>query len=164
MAADAIRLRRLLESDQPLLWEALYLALHVPPGAAAYSKDVVRKPELAGYVDGWMQARGELGFAACDRETVVGVAWLRLWAGDWRGFGFVDETTPELSMAVWPDYRGRGVGSALLARTLEAAAERFTSVSLSVDLSNPARRLYERFGFRAIEKPTAGSVIMLKSM
>ena len=39
----------------------------------------------------------------------IGAAWLRLLKGDERGYGHVDDETPELGMAVLPAYRGRGV-------------------------------------------------------
>ena len=54
------------------------------------------------------------------------------------------------NLAVRPDYRGRGYGSALLAHALEkGAVEGATRATLEVRRSNEdARRLYERFGFR----------------
>jgi ribosomal-protein-alanine N-acetyltransferase len=53
------------------------------------------------------------------------------------------------NLAVDPPWRQRGVGSALLTFVLEqAAAEGATRATLEVRRSNdPARRLYERFGF-----------------
>ena len=46
-------------------------------------------------------------------------------------------------------YRGRGLGTALFARSIEAARGKFDRVRLGVFATNvAARRLYERFGFR----------------
>jgi ribosomal protein S18 acetylase RimI-like enzyme len=50
---------------------------------------------------------------------------------------------------VAPGYRGQGLGTRLLAELLAAPAAR-GPVSLSVSADNPARRLYERFGFRPV--------------
>ena len=47
--------------------------------------------------------------------TVLGVAWVRLL----RGYGHVDDDTPELSIAVAEAHRGRGIGSALHATMLD---------------------------------------------
>jgi ribosomal-protein-alanine N-acetyltransferase len=44
----------------------------------------------------------------------IGAAWLRLWSKDEQGYGFVDVHTPELSMAVRPEFRGQGIGTLLL--------------------------------------------------
>jgi ribosomal protein S18 acetylase RimI-like enzyme len=48
------------------------------------------------------------------------------------------------------EYRGRGIGTKLLGRILDRARAAGRSVSIHVELENPARRLYERLGFAAI--------------
>jgi ribosomal protein S18 acetylase RimI-like enzyme len=91
----------------------------------------------------------------------VGAAWLRLLAGERRGYGHVDDDTPELSIAVLPDFRNQGIGSRLLDLLMKDAVERFNKISLSVTKENPARRLYKRFGFEETEEHE-NDVIMLK--
>jgi ribosomal protein S18 acetylase RimI-like enzyme len=74
---------------------------------------------------------------------------------------------PELSIGVAAEARGRGVGSALLDALLTLARERgYRAVSLSVDRRNPARRLYERKGFRdaGISDPSDSSVTMIAQL
>ena len=44
-------------------------------------------------------------------------------ARDQPGYGFVDEETPELAIAVVPSRRGRGIGDALLKALYERAKE-----------------------------------------
>jgi GNAT superfamily N-acetyltransferase len=134
--------------DEPLLREMLYLALFVPPGSSPLPKEVVETPELARYVRRWGREH-DLGAVALHPTPggSIGAAWLRLWAPDDRGYGYCDAETPELSMAVLPAYRGRGVGSRLLDYLLRAADERHRAISLSVSADNPAQRLYRRFGF-----------------
>jgi ribosomal protein S18 acetylase RimI-like enzyme len=104
----------------------------------------------------------DLGFAAEENGRLIGAAWLRRWPSSERGFGFVDVETPELSMALLPKYRGRGLGTRLLRHLLSTAAERYDAVSLSVSVSNPARRLYEREGFTPVSEPDGGSITMVK--
>jgi ribosomal protein S18 acetylase RimI-like enzyme len=77
---------------------------------------------------------------------LLGAAWVRQLSGEEPGYGYVDDDTPELSVAVARRRRGRGVGTALLARLLESVPR----CSLSVDDRNPAVRLYARFGFEVI--------------
>ncbi|MEM1127772.1 MAG: GNAT family N-acetyltransferase [Bacteroidota bacterium] len=153
--------RLLTPNDEAVLWTALYHALHVPPGADPFPADIVHRPDLALYVAGWMQRPGDLGVAAESPDGPVGAAWLRCWPGPPHGYGFVDTATPELSMALLPAYRGRGVGTALLRRLLAEAAGQFDGVSLSVSASNPARRLYERAGFVVLHADRS-SVTMVK--
>ena len=157
------RIRPLTRGDQAFLWTALYHALHVPPGAGPLPLRVVRQPEIARYAAGWLERPGDVGFIAELGEEPVGAAWLRRWGDGERGFGFVSPETPELSMSLVPAYRGRGIGTALLRRVLAEAEREAEAVSLSVSQSNPARRLYERAGFRAVGEPGGGSLTMLKT-
>jgi ribosomal protein S18 acetylase RimI-like enzyme len=72
----------------------------------------------------------------------------------------VDESIPELTIAVVPSRRGRGFGEELLAGLLERARqEGYEALSLSVEKENPALRLYERFGFRPVSE-IGDSVVM----
>ncbi len=84
--------------------------------------------------------------------------------GERAGYGFVDEETPELSIAVVPSRRGKGIGDELLDALLEQArADGFTQVSLSVEPDNPALRLYERHGFEKVGE-SGGSATMLATL
>jgi len=145
------RIRPATPEDEPLLWEMLYLALFVPAGSPPLPRDVVHHPDVARYVRQWGREH-DLGVVALhpDRDEPIGAAWLRLWAADDRGYGYVDAETPELSMAVLPQHRGQGVGTRMLAYLLRAADERHGAVSLSVSAGNPAMRLYRRHGFAVI--------------
>ena len=103
---------------------------------------------VALYVKAWGR-RGDTAVIALDNGFPVGAAWYRLFTARLPGFGFVDEKTPELAIAVVPNARGRGVGSALLDTLLERArGEGHAAVSLAVDRENAgAIALYERHGF-----------------
>ncbi len=102
------------------------------------------------YVKGWGR-RGDAGVVALVGGFPVGAAWYRLFRSDRAGYGFVDEQTPELAIAVVPSARGQGVGSALLeALLVRARSEGHAAVSLSVDrLNEGAIELYGRHGFVA---------------
>jgi GNAT superfamily N-acetyltransferase len=164
MASKNFFIRAASVEDQEFLREMLYQSLYVPEGGVSFPLDVVTRPELAKYVEGWGGA-GDLGVVAVDSRDgdLLGAAWLRLLAGDERGYGYANDATPELAIAVRPEHRGRGVGTALLERLLEAARSVYASVSLSVSSDNPAVRLYERMGF---ERAGGGgaSVVMIKSL
>lgn len=152
-------IRLLTTEDEPFLWEMLYQALHVPEGQPAPPREVIRLPELARYVQGWGR-EGDCGLlvsdAAADRP--VGAVWLRLMVGEGKGYGYIDDNTPELSIAVLPEYRGQGIGTQLLAHLFGSECGG-SFVSLSVSVGNSAVRLYERFGF-AVISTSAGSLTM----
>jgi len=66
-----------------------------------------------------------------------------------------------VDIALMPAWRGRGLGTALLAAVLAEAARGASAVYLSVDPRNPARRLYQRLGFIAAdEEPNAATIGM----
>ena len=76
-------------------------------------------------------------------------------------YGHVDDQTPSLAISLLPSYRGRGIGTALL-RSLFGllSAQGFGHVSLSVQKTNPAVRLYRRLGFYTVRE-TEEEYIML---
>ncbi len=55
-----------------------------------------------------------------------------------------------VDITLLPEHRGRGIGGALLRQVLEQGRASGRSVSIHVELENPARRLYERLGFAEI--------------
>ncbi len=115
------------------------------------------------YVQAWGR-RGDAGVIALDQGFPVGAAWYRLFRKDAPGYGFVDEQTPELAIAVVPSRRGRGIGEELLRGLLDRAREEgFGAISLGVERRNPARRLYERFGFRTVAEPRAGRSLLMRA-
>ena len=59
-----------------------------------------------------------------------------------------------VDVALLPPFRGRGIGSGLLAELLAEADRDGRSVSLHVEETNPARHLYARLGFVPVaERP-----------
>ena len=151
-------------ADEPFLWEMLYQALYAPEGSAPFPRDVVRHPAISRYVQGWGRP-DDSGFLAVEgnREQPVGATWIRLLTGDNKGYGYVDDATPELSIAVMPEHRGRGVGTSLLLHLLSAVKGRYPAISLSVSADNPALRLYQRLGF-AVVKTSGTSLTMRKAL
>ena len=162
-AIGDLSVRPLEGTDEPLLRRYLHLAVFVPPGQLPPPVDIVDAPELLRYVEGWGRA-GDLGVLALDGEgRDMGAAWVRLWLPGDEGYGFLDRSTPELSLAVRAGWRGRGIGTRLLERLLERVAGEFAAVSLSVSAENPAVRLYRRFGFEVVST-TGGSLTMRKQL
>jgi ribosomal protein S18 acetylase RimI-like enzyme len=125
--------------------------------------DAPMEDSVQRYVNGWGRP-GDAAVIAVERTGPVGAAWYRLFRADEPGYGFVDEDTPELSIAVVPGRRGRGYGDELLVALLDRARKSgYERVSLSVAQDNPARKLYERHGFREVGE-TGGSLTMVADL
>src|SRR2546426_663893 len=100
------------------------------------------------YVQNWGRP-GDAGVLALEGPHAYGAAWYRLFSADEPGFGFVDEHTPELTIAVVPSRRGKGTGKELLEALLaRARADGFAAISLSTDPAQAS--YYERFGFEPV--------------
>jgi len=152
-------IRLLKKSDESILWDMFYYAIYVREGEKALPRDIVNLPELSHYVENWGK-EGDFGFLAIDEQnTPVGSVWLRQFSEGNEGFGFIDNATPELSIAVIPTYRGRGIGTALMNNIIESYSSK-SRISLSVTDVNPARRLYKRFGFNEVSQ-TGNSITMI---
>lgn len=145
-------LRPLTSTDESFLWEMLYEAIYIPEGHPKPERTILQEPALAHYVAGWGKQPGDEGIVAVDTLSgqPVGVVWLRLFSAADPGWGFVDASTPEASIALLPAYRGQGIGTALLSALIAQLHGRYSALSLSVDPLNPAMHLYERLGFTTI--------------
>jgi ribosomal protein S18 acetylase RimI-like enzyme len=56
-----------------------------------------------------------------------------------------------MDIALLPEYRGSGIGGAIIEDLLREAAQLKKTVTLHVERFNPALRLYHRLGFRVAE-------------
>ena len=118
---------------------------------------------LSRYVDNWGRP-GDLAVIAHETGNRVGAAWLRVFRASEPGYGFVDENTPELSIAVVPSRRRHGLGQELMDALLEGArAGGHGAVSLSVEAGSAAVGFYERNGFTQVREQDGG-VVMLKRL
>ena len=113
------------------------------------------------YVRNWGRP-GDAGVLALEGPHPYGAAWYRVFTADEPGFGFVDERTPELTIAVVPSHRGKGAGKELLEALLDRArTDGYEAVSLSTDRDQAA--WYERLGFETVGE-TPHAVTMLKRL
>jgi ribosomal protein S18 acetylase RimI-like enzyme len=120
---------------------------------------------VARYVKGWGRP-GDTVLIAMEDGFPVGAAWYRLFRRDHPGYGFVDEETPELAIAVVPSRRGRGIGEALLDALCDRArAERYSALSLSVERGNePLLEFYEKHGFARVHEDGGDTVTMRREL
>ena len=144
-------IRQLTHEDEPILWEMLGYGLSSPENIPA-SRDVVRRPEVARSVQDWGRV-GDTGFVAHDKKNLVllGAAWLRCPTDR-------SDASPELALAVKPEHRRHGIGTALLTQLVRANPDHST-ISVSFVAGKPVLRLYERFGFKVVEQ-RADAVVM----
>ena len=122
---------------------------------------VLADPRYARYLAGWPR-RGDHGVVA-EQDGPLGAAWYRTFTEGSHGFGFVAENVPELAIAVIVSRRHEGIGRRLLLDLIGASeAQGHRALSLSVNLANPARGLYESVGFRRVGKARETAMTMIR--
>jgi ribosomal protein S18 acetylase RimI-like enzyme len=116
-------------------------------------KQVLSDPELAHYVAGWPRP-DDLGVIAVGVDgQPLGAAWLRWLTAEDPGYGHVADGVPELTIGVREEWRGRGVGRALLRELVRVAGEQgIERISLSVERANHAAKLYADEGFTVVKR------------
>jgi len=73
--------------DEPFLWEMLYQSLYVPDSNEPFSRDILKEPSIAKYLEGWGRS-GDLGFVArLNDGTPIGSVTARLFSEKNKGYG-----------------------------------------------------------------------------
>ena len=147
-----MHIRPVTKDDVPFLKKMLYEAARWNPDWPREPiEEVLADPVLVRYHAGWGR-EGDGGVLAEVDGQPVGACWYRVFADDEQGYGFIDEKTPELSLAVLPLHRRKGFGHALLhSAMVQAREEGFQALSLSVAAHNRSRMMYQRAGFNKVE-------------
>jgi ribosomal protein S18 acetylase RimI-like enzyme len=136
-------IRPAAQDDFDLLWDFLAMAAYEADAAAAKAV-----PFVAAHLEGWKRP-SDFGFIAEIAGKPVGAAWARHIPAEDNPF-YIDGRSPVVSIAVRDDTRGKGVGETLLRTLVDEAAARGLRLTLDVRETNPAKRLYERLGFRRV--------------
>jgi ribosomal protein S18 acetylase RimI-like enzyme len=139
-----ILIRSATRHDLGVLWDFLAIAAYEADASAAKAV-----PFAAAHLAGWQRSE-DFGFIAEIDAVAVGAAWARQFSRDEEPAFYVDGRTPEITIGVAERARGRGVGGMLLRELIAEATRRGVALCLNVRHDNPARRLYERIGFRLV--------------
>lgn len=149
-------------ADELFLKEMTYQAIYSPKGGGFLPRKILEEPAIRSYYADFGRA-GDLAFVALSDGQAVGAVWIRYATSAQKGYGFVRTDVPELTLAVLPAFRGRGIGTALLEKLLtHLQGTELEAVSLSVARSNPARSLYERHGFRIVKKQRNSCTMLIE--
>ena len=148
-----MNIRPATELDVQFLKKMLYEAARWNPDWPREPiEEVLADPMLVRYHDAWGRP-GDGGMLAEIDGEPVGAAWYRQFTKEVPGYGYVDDKVPELSIAVAPLHRRKGIGEALLRSCMvQAREEGFQALSLSVAAHNRSRMMYQRAGFEKVDE------------
>lgn len=127
-----------------MLYESIYI-----PENVKNKEELLNSPSIKKYYEEWGR-KGDTALIAIDENNqAVGAVWYRLFDESNKGYGYVDNRTPELGIAVTKEARGLGIGTLLMKQIMKQALEDgYKSLSLSVDPENTsAFYIYRQLGF-----------------
>jgi len=134
----------LRSSEQYLAKELLKYAV----GLNETQENLDNYPDLKQYERDFGSFGGDVGVYMIVDNKVAGGAWVRVLA---NGFGFVDHQTPELVIAVKPDFQKQGIGTEIIQQLFLEVSKVFSQISLSVSENASALGFFEKLGFTKIE-------------
>ena len=141
------QIRHMTSEEYPLLNDFLYQAIFIPEGVEPPPYEIIYQPELQVYTRDFGVSRHDRALAAVCGGKIVGAVWVRIMPD----YGHIDEETPSFAIALYPEYRGHGIGTALMREMLgELRDAGYAQASLSVQKANYAAKMYRKLGFAVI--------------
>lgn len=141
--------REIKKTEYPLLDSFLYEAIFIPEGMSPPPRLVINLPELQVYIKDFGAYKDDICFVAEADEKVIGAVWVR----DMKDYGHIEDGVPSFAISLFHDYRGKGIGTALMERMLcELKTRVYKKASLSVQKANYAVKMYLNSGFKVIDE------------
>lgn len=142
-------IREMNTTEYPLLNNFLYEAIFIPDGVEVPPKSIINSPELQVYVSDFGTQKHDHALLAEIDGKVVGAVWVRIM----NDYGHINDTTPSFAISLYKEYRGQGIGTALMQEmftTLRNAG--YKQASLSVQKANYAAKMYLKLGFEIVSE------------
>ena len=150
-------IREIQKQEYPLLDNFLYKAIFVPKGVEPPPKTIITSPELQVYIEYFGESKDDWGLVAEIGGKIVGAVWVRIM----NDYGHIDDETPSLAISLYKEYRGFGIGTAMMKEILALLKSHgYKQVSLSVQKANYAAKMYLKIGFE-IAKENEEEYIMV---
>ena len=142
-------IREIRRDEINLLDDFLYEAIFIPEW---YTEEVPRdiiytNPKIYASIEDFGTHPDDYCLVAEVDKKVIGAVWVRI-ADE---YGHMDNETPSFSISLYKEYRGKGIGTALMEKMLELLRSKgYKRVSLGVNKENYAVRMYKKVGFEIV--------------
>lgn len=151
MTANNIRIREIRENEIGVLEDLLYEAIFQPDKAHPISRTILQIPGVYAYIKDFGTQKDDYCLVADSDGKIIGAVWVRIITGNTKGYGNVDDKTPEFAISLFKEYRNQGVGTALMKKMIYCLKEKgYSQASLSVQKANYAAKLYKKLGCEVI--------------
>lgn len=140
-------IRDMAKGEYRLLEDFLYEAIFIPEGVEPPPREIIYQPELAVYIKDFGDGECDYALLAeCDGKA-AGAVWVRIM----NDYGHIDDSTPSFAISLYKEYRGKGIGTALMRSMIDKLkALGYKQASLAVQKENYAVRMYKNVGFEII--------------
>lgn len=145
-------IRKLEEHEYKILERFLYEAIFQRKDVEALPYDVIYEPTLFIYIKEFGKAHDNC-LVAEHKGEIIGAVWTRILSEEPKGFGNIDDSTPEFAISILPELRGNGVGKKLMEEMIKLLkVKEYNKTSLAVQKDNYALKLYKDVGFEVIKE------------
>ena len=142
-------IREINQTEYSLLDDFLYEAIFIPNGTQPPERSIINLPELQVYVADFGKEKDDICFLAEVGGKVVGAVWVRVM----NDYGHIEDGVPSFAISLYKEYRGYGIGTALMRRMLCELKQRgYEKASLSVQKANYAVQMYLKVGFEVLNE------------
>jgi len=145
----------LRSSEQKIVTDMLHYAMRLDE----VNKVLSDIPKLAIYEEFYGFTSKDLGLYALVDNELAGAVWIRRLNREHGSNGYIDDNTPILNIAVLPQFRGNGIGSAMLDQLFIEAGALYEQISVPVAENASAVGFYERHGFIRCDIPAEKSFV-----
>ena len=140
-------IREMKETEYPLLSDFLYEAVFIPEGVEAPPRSIINEPELQVYISDFGTQKHDRALVAEVDGTVIGAVWVRIM----DDYGHIDDSTPSFAISLYRNYRGQGIGTAMMRKMLTILKDGgYKQTSLAVQKANYAVKMYSKVGFEIV--------------
>ncbi|MFW6287388.1 MAG: N-acetyltransferase family protein [bacterium] len=156
-------IREIKPDEIYLLEDFIYEAIFQKDESSPLSREIINKPDIRVYIEDFGKP-DDLCLVAEVDEEVVGAVWTRILCGEVKGYGNIDDETPEFAISLYKEYRNKGIGTALMKNMLKLLKNHgYERTSLAVQKDNYAVKMYEKVGFK-ITKELDEEYIMVHNL
>ena len=142
-------IRSITDAEYGILNDFLYEAIFIPDGVEAPPREIINDPQLQVYVQDFGTRKEDICFVAETEGNIIGAVWVRIM----NDYGHVEDGVPSFAISLYKEYRGIGIGTALMKQMLaELKARGYEKTSLAVQKENYAVKMYKNVGFEIVDE------------
>ncbi len=156
-------IREIEKNEIDRLEDMLYEAVYQPDKNNTIPREVIKVPRVYAYIDDFGKYNDDYCFVADLNGRIIGAVWVRIITGKIKGYGNVDNQTPEFAISLFEEYRNQGIGTKLMNKMINHLQKSgYKHTSLSVQKENYAVKLYRKVGFEIIDENDEDYIMLLK--